>query len=298
MTHEKKERRILIVGATGFLGGQIVLRLSEAGRSTRAVTRTPGHDESHPDQRHQIVTADLKDRGSLEAACRDISVIVSTATATRSRREGDSIETVDRAGHMALIDAAEAAGVQHFVYLSFPPCDADCAFQRAKRAVESRLAESRLSYTVIQAVAFSEAWLGPAFGFDPAHGQARILGDGTRPLNWVSLFDVARFAAAAVDAGAFTNRVFSFGGPDALSPLQVVALFERLGAPKVQVTFVPEHVILAQLADAKDPLEEALAAGMLATARGCVVDSSAAYALLGGSMTTAHDYAQRTLKGG
>ena len=54
----------------------------------------------------ETVTGDLKDAASLARACDGIEAVISTASATLSRQEGDSIETVDRQGQLALIDAA------------------------------------------------------------------------------------------------------------------------------------------------------------------------------------------------
>src|SRR5690606_1311844 len=192
----------LVIGATGVLGQEVVRLLCEARKPVRALVR-PGASAEKSSRLESLgatlVRGDLKHPSSLRDACAGASTIVSTASATLSRQEGDSIESVDERGQLALIDAAEAAGVGHFVYLSFAPLSVDCALQRAKRAVEARLRESKLSFTVLQPVDFMEIWLSPALGFDPVHGKARIFGSGERPVSWISLFDVARFAAAATE---------------------------------------------------------------------------------------------------
>jgi nucleoside-diphosphate-sugar epimerase len=68
----------------------------------------------------ETVTADLKDPTSLARACESVSAIITTASSTFSRQEGDSIESVDHAGYLSLIDAARNGGVKHFVYTSIP----------------------------------------------------------------------------------------------------------------------------------------------------------------------------------
>jgi hypothetical protein len=42
---------------------------------------------------------------------------------------------------------------------------------------------------------FKEVWLSPIVGFDFPNGQATIYGEGRTPISWISLYDVARFAA-------------------------------------------------------------------------------------------------------
>ena len=112
----------LVVGATGSLGSEIVKLLADAGKPVRALVR-PTSDQKKVDQLRtlgaEIVSGDLKDRPSLDAACRGVSAIISTASSTLSRLEGDTIRTVDQEGQLSLVDAARAAGVAHFVLISF-----------------------------------------------------------------------------------------------------------------------------------------------------------------------------------
>src|SRR6266480_5029023 len=84
----------LVVGATGSLGSEIVKLLADAGKPARALVR-PTSDQKKVDQLQtlgaEIVSGDLKDRPSLDAACRGVSAIISTASSTLSRLEGDTI---------------------------------------------------------------------------------------------------------------------------------------------------------------------------------------------------------------
>src|SRR5205085_5444311 len=85
-----------------------------------------------------------------------------------------------------------------------------------------------LNFTVIQASWCIEVWLSPAMGFDYANAAARIYGPGTSPISWVSFRDVAEFCAIAHRHPAASRKTIEFGGPEALSPLEVVARFERM----------------------------------------------------------------------
>ncbi len=189
---------ILVVGSTGLLGTQIVQQLVSSGCTVRALVRHssgPARVAALKSARAQVVYGDLKDEASIAAACEGVGTVVSTATSLLSRTEGDSIDSVDLRGQLNLVGAAERASVGHFVFISFPPIALDFAFQRAKRAVEARLRESALSFTIIQAASFAEIWLGPFLGFNPFCGRAKFFGDGTRPTSWISMADVASFAA-------------------------------------------------------------------------------------------------------
>jgi|HubBroStandDraft_1064217.scaffolds.fasta_scaffold11479_3 uncharacterized protein YbjT (DUF2867 family) len=289
----------VVVGATGLLGMEIVRTLREAGTQVRAVVRSSADQSKRlllQAMGADLVDADLKDSSSLEKACQGVASVVSTASATLSRQDGDSIATVDEAGQLSLISAAERAGAKHFVFISLPPSAIDFALMRIKRRVEARLREGSMSFSVLQPAHFMEVWLGPALGFDPLSGRARIYGDGTNGVSWISFRDVARFAAGASKGGPFAGRVIPLGGPDVMTPLEVVRLMEELGAPTIALEHIPEASLELQRTGAGNALEEAYAALMLTQAYGQCVDSRAALDLLPGTLRTLRDYASEFVK--
>ena len=265
----------LIVGATGMLGGEICRLLAEQGKTVRGLVRETSNPEKVTRLRGlgaEVVCGDLKDRASLEAACRGATALVSTASSTLSRQEGDSIESVDRQGQLNLVEAAEQAGVKHFVLISFPKVDISFPLQSAKRTVEDRLRRGRMAFTILQPTFFTEVWLSPALGFDPAHATAQIYGGGHNKISWISFQDVAKFAVAALDQPRTENAVIKLGGPDALSPLEVVRLAEQALGKTVVVQHVPEEALRAQHDAATDSLQQSFAALMLYYASGETID--------------------------
>ncbi len=292
----------LVVGASGMLGTEICRKLVEEGNEVRALVRgsiDPAKRDRLKGLGAELVHGDIKDPSTLETACRGISTVISTASSTFSRQAGDSIESVDSQGQLNLVRASRAAGVHHFIFISFPPAPEDFALQRAKRAVERELAESGPVYTVLQPTFFTEAWLSPAVGFDVANARAQIYGSGRNKISWISYLDVARFAAASVNNPAARSGVIKLGGPDALSPLEVVQIFEEVGGREFAVTHVPEEALRAQQAAAADSLQEAFAALMLYYAHGDVIDMRPAFGIFPGQaqhLTSVGDHARRLLR--
>jgi NADH dehydrogenase len=272
----------LVVGATGLLGSEICHLLRAGGGGVRALTR-PTADVARLQRLREcgaeIVQGDLKAPASLTAACRGVGAVVSTASSTLSRQPGDSIETVDRQGQLDLIDAAEAAGVQHFVLISFAPTGVDFPLQAAKREVEARVQRSRMTFTILQPTCFAEVWLSPALGFDVSKGTAQIYGDGHHRMSWISAHDVARFAVASLGTPRAANAVLRLGGPEPLSPLDVVQLAERISGRTFAVQHVSKELIQAQHAAATDAMAKSFAGLMLYYAAGDVVDMSEAVRL-------------------
>src|SRR3989442_2986917 len=111
----------LVIGATGHSGGEICRHLRQAGKPVRALTRAtsdPLKVEQLKRSGATLVQGDLRDRASLDAACRGAATVITTASTTFSRQAGDSIQTVDLEGQERLADAAKAPRGSRFGHLS------------------------------------------------------------------------------------------------------------------------------------------------------------------------------------
>jgi NADH dehydrogenase len=286
--------KTLLVGATGLLGPEISERLTAEGHQVRALVRSTANAEKRAAlQRRgvELVEGDLKDVASLARACAGVQAVISTASSTLSRQEGDSIETVDHRGQLALVEAAREAGVDRFVFVSFRENPRiQFPLTVAKRAVEQALKSSGMAYTVIQASYFMEVWLTPALGFDAANGKVRVYGDGSQPISWISYKDVAHAAAAAIIDGTGRNMVVELGGPQALSPHEVVRMFEAAGAGEITTESVPVPLLEGQLEGATDSLQQSFVGLMLQYAAGDSIDTTTCSRLFPFQMTSVRDF--------
>ena len=291
---------LLAVGATGVLGTEICRHLVGAGRPVRALVRAtadPARVEALRAMGVALAVGDLRDRTSLDAACAGATAVLSSAATTGARLPDDRIDATDRDGTIQLVDAARAAGVRRFVYVSFTGnLNIPSPFRDAKRDVERHLQASGMGYTILRPSLFMESWLHPAAGFDWQAGRARLLGDGDRPISWVSVHDVARFAADCVEDPAARDRVVELGGPEALTATEVVRTFEVMAGRPFDVTRVPEEALTGRWHAAEHPLEKSFAALMLGVARGDAIDMRDTLATFPRQMTRVRDYAERVLR--
>lgn len=288
---------ILVVGSTGLLGSEISRQLAAAGKPVRAMVR-PTSDPAKVDGLREcgaeIVKGDLRDRSSLDAACQGVDAVISTVSSMPfSYVAGENdIQTVDLEGLRSLIDAAQAAVVQHFMYTSFSgQIDLECPLRNAKRAVEKDLQESGLTYTILRPSCFNEVWLSPAVGFDHANGKARIYGSGENPISWISYPDVAQFAVDSLDNRAARNAALELGGPDALSALEVVKIFEKASGREFELEHVPLEALEAQRQSATDAMQESFAALMCCVAMGDTIDMRETLKAFPVQLTSVQDYA-------
>lgn len=278
-----------------MVGGEICRRLSAQQKPVRALVRPTGDASRIEEMRAagaELVTGDLKDPASIQAACAGATGVLSTASSMLSRQPGDTIDGVDRQGQLQLIAAAAAAGVKHFVYISFPPMAEDFALQRAKREVEQALIASGMTYTILRPTFFMEIWFSAALGFDVVARRARIYGTGENPISWISFPNVAEFAVRSLDTPAARNATFTLGGPEAIAPLGVVRIFEELGGAPFTVECVLESVLRAGKAAARRALDEAFAALSLAYAQGGAIDMRATLEVMPVRLVGVREYAR------
>ncbi|MEJ7767150.1 MAG: SDR family oxidoreductase [Chitinophagaceae bacterium] len=296
MNNSNNSSTVLVAGATGFLGGEICRQLSEKGKKVKGLVRATSAADKVAQLRElgvETVEGDLKNKASLQNALRGVSTVISTVSSTLSRQEGDSIQTVDDEGQINLIDAAVGAGVSHFIFVSFCPMSGEFPLQAAKRKVETHLAESGLIYTVLQPTCFMEVWLSPALGFDYPNAKATIYGEGKSRLSWIAIKDVASFAVASLNNPASKNKTIELGGPEAVSPLEVVNIFEATGSGKFELQFVPEEALRAQKEGAHDPLSESFAGLMLGVVSGNEIDMKNTVDVFHVQLTSVNDYAKK-----
>ncbi|MEO6212143.1 MAG: SDR family oxidoreductase [Vicinamibacterales bacterium] len=291
---------ILVVGSTGTVGQQVVQLLVARGHRVRALVRTGSNRAKvEPLEKAGIMlfAGDLKDAASIRAACAGVETVVSTASASISRGEGDTIQSVDRDGQLGLVDAAKDAGVRHFIYVSFSGnIDAPFPLRDAKRAVERRLEQSGMAFTVLRPSFFMDVWLSPHAGFDPVGGQVRIYGTGDALVSMICASDVAAYAAACVGNPAVLNQVIELGGPEPVTCNAVVRLFETALGRSVERTHVPEAALEERLAASDDPLQKTLAGLALCMARGDAIDNAMALAMADVPLTTVRAFIDRRVR--
>lgn len=227
---------ILVVGATGRVGGHIVKLLRHQGRPVRSLCRSELKAKALlRDGGIQITLGDLTDRTSLAAACHGASIIISVVTALNPRAMGHAYrpEAVELDGHRNLLEAGREAGINQFIYFSAVGVqhhDAPRQF-RIKRQVEEIVTASGVPYTILRPAGFMES-LVPMLDVMRRFRIAPLPGRGTSPTSYIAVEDVARVAVQAAGRPELCGATIEFGGPEDLSNRQCVRIAAKvLGTP-------------------------------------------------------------------
>jgi uncharacterized protein YbjT (DUF2867 family) len=236
---------ILVVGATGVLGQEVLRCLAADGYRARAMTRSPERGDALARLGAEVVIGDLIDDRSLARACDGIDRVFAAAHSALGRGRYRS-EAVDDRGHRALIDAARAAGVTRFVYTSALGAanDHPVDFYRTKYGIEQYLRRSGLEHVILRPSAFME-WHAHTFNGKAllAGGRTTLLGNGNKLRNFVAARDVARVAAQALTSPGVRHGIVEIAGPANFTNNDVAQLYARTAGIEARVTHVPTALV-------------------------------------------------------
>lgn len=290
---------VLVVGATGDLGGRAVDALLTHGKRVRALVRE-GTDPSRLAAKGvEIARGDMRDRASLERAMLGADAVVTTAAGYVRRRKGDSLKTVDDLGNRNLVDAAKTAGIRRFVFTSILTCDKarDVPHFWQKKLIEDYLEASGVPFVSLRPGAFLGGGSARFLARGLARGRLMAFGDLDVRWTWIHPDDVARCLALAVDEPRATGQRIDLGADRPVSTRELAGLLaEQLGGPvRPSSGFLRMLKVLGAIAGPFSPfLRDMTAMGRYFETGQYVADTSA-QAELFGPVPTIEDTARQML---
>ncbi len=174
----------------------------------------------------EIFIGDLRQERDIQKACQGVRYVISAHGSTAGDRNG--AEAIDYRANVDLIDAAKAAGVEHFVFISVLGADRgyeDAPTFKAKWAVEQYLRSSGLTYTILRPSGFASNLIPLAEQFSQT-GVYLLIGDPQSRTSIVSTDDLARIAIDSIQFAP--NETLAIGGPEILERREIPQIFGRI----------------------------------------------------------------------
>ena len=217
---------VMVTGATGFLGRRVVQTLLDRGKDVRCLVRSPGAEAMFDQDRVDVHYGSVTDPASLRAAFYDLDEVVHLVAVIRERG-GATFFRINVEGTRNVLRAAADAGVQRFVHLSAIGAQENpgMRYLYSKWLAEQLVFSSGIPYTILRpSLLFGEGdeFMNALAGLIRTTPLVPVIGNGKNEFQPVSVEDVARCVANAIDNPRLWNQRVEVGGPQRLTYDQVV----------------------------------------------------------------------------
>src|SRR4051794_10048438 len=219
--------RILLSGATGYVGGRLLHALLERGAGVRCLARRP--EAIPPQPGLEVVAGDALDADAVRRALEGVDVAYYLIHAMGS---SDSFERLDRRAATIFADAARDAGVRRIVYLGGLGAGTDLSPHLASRQEVGRL----LAASGVETIEFRASIVvgSGSLSFEMIRSLTERLPVMLTP-RWVrtraqpiAIEDVIAYLVAALDLDSRGSEVFEIGGADVATYGELMGEYARL----------------------------------------------------------------------
>ncbi|MDT0691017.1 NAD(P)H-binding protein [Salegentibacter sp. F188] len=234
-----KQQKVLVAGASGSLGLEIVKILNAQGRPVRALTSSDEGEEKLIPYTNDIWKADASNSEEVANITEGVGTVISALGNSVSlfTPNEKSFYKIDFESNQNILRDAEKNGVKRFVYTSIKGADVekDFAVARSHKLFEQALQGSDLDHTIIRPVGFFS-------GLNDLIIMAKrkvipIIGDGSAKTNSIHHADLAKVICSYVDEGP---DVIEVGGPKIHTRLEMAEMIQdTIGG---QIVKVPEVI--------------------------------------------------------
>ena len=233
--------KVLIVGATGTLGRQVVRTCLDQGHDVRCLVRIPRRADFLQSWGGELVQGDLLQTDSLDCALEGCEAVIDAATARVDSEQ--SVYTVDWDGKLNLFRRMEAAGIRRLVFHSILKASEHRAvpLMDIKYCTEDLLRHSDFQYTTLQLSGFMQGLIGQ-FAI-PILDRQNVWVSGSGSVAYMNSQDVARFSVAALERPETIRVSVPTVGPKAWTSNDVIQLCEALTQKEARVLKVSPFII-------------------------------------------------------
>ncbi|MCP5053913.1 MAG: SDR family oxidoreductase [bacterium] len=228
-------KKVLVAGATGYLGRYVVKELKKQGYWIRALVRSPENLADLEEFIDEVFVGEVTKPETLDKVCDGIDFVISSLGITR-QKDGLTFMDVDYQGNKNLLDSAIERKISKFIYVSVLDGHLlkDLKMIQAKELFVDKLKESQLDYAVIRPTGFFSDML--EFLNMAKKGRVSLFGSGDNKINPIHGGDLAEVCVNAIKG---REKEISVGGPTVYTYKDIAGLAFSVLNKKVKISRVP-----------------------------------------------------------
>jgi len=232
-----KNNKVLLAGATGYLGRHIALELEKKRYPLKIIKRN-GSEVPFDTKNMEVIEAEVTNPESLKGELDETDVVISTVGITR-QNDGFTYMDVDYQANSNLLQEANEAGVKKFVYVSAFNADRikHLKMAAAKEKFVDELKYSGMDYCIIRPNGFFSDMT--EFLKMAKKGKAELFGDGNYKMNPIHGEDLAEICVNAIESN---DNTIEIGGPEVFTHNEIVKLAANIIGKEVKISYMPEWV--------------------------------------------------------
>jgi uncharacterized protein YbjT (DUF2867 family) len=229
---------LLVIGATGTLGRQIVRQALNEGFAVRCVVRNIRKASFLKEWGAELIYGDLKSPSTLPHAFKGVTAVIDASTGRPT--DNLSVKDLDWDGKLAILQAAKVAQVNRFIFFSILNSDkyAYIPLMKLKSNFEFILQNSGVPYTIFQVSGFFQGLIGqyalPILEQQPIYVTKEAL-----PVSYIDTADIAKFCIRSLSLSETENSTFALGGANALLSADLIKKCETLSGQKSKINQLP-----------------------------------------------------------
>eukprot|EP00253_Pinus_taeda_P008643 PITA_08643 len=260
--------RILLIGATGYIGRHVAKASLDLGHHTfllvRESTASSNSEkaqllESFKASGANIVHGSIDDHASLVEAVKNVDVVISTVGSLQIESQVNIIKAIKEVGTVKRFFPSEFGNDVDNVHAVEPAKSVFEVKAKVRRAIEAE----GIPYTYVSSNCFAGYFLrslAQAGLTAPPRDKVVILGDGNARVVYVKEEDIGTFTIKAVDDPRTLNKTLYLRLPaNTLSLNELVALWEKKIDKTLEKAYVPEEEVLKLIADTPFPANISIA---------------------------------------
>ena len=226
---------ILVIGATGTVGGPVARQLRASGYYVRLLVRDVERAQSQLGSDFEYIAGQVEESEAVQRALAGCSGVHVSLQAGSNPAD---IERVEYRGAMRVVELAERSPGMHLSYVSGMFVGGQVGHgvlaDQAKGRVEQAIQASGIPFTIFRPTYFMDNL--------PKHIQgkrAMVLGKQPHPLHLVAASDFGRMVSRAFQEPEAANKTFSIQGPEALTLVEALRIYCSILDPGKRVTTIP-----------------------------------------------------------